>query len=325
MTDLRLAAIVSSFNRLNLLQQGLPSLYQSLEQCPFPSSIVVFEAGSTDGSREWLDEFIGQNRKIPLEVIGPAPGQDNSFSAGVNAACKYAKQKYPDVTHFFLFETDNWIANERPILLACQLLAGDDKLAAAGFTVRKFAGGEAGYGCSFPTLTEFVLGQHLTCILRLDAPGNPWQEFNGSRWRKCDVVFTSPLMVKSSAWEQSQGFDQNEFPFSDCDTDWCRRLKGGGWYLAVLETQDVVHDNRAQISEWSAKRAIQFHKARLKYLKRYFGGGVNMLKPLLFLRHCLEFLLVLFLVLLHKRPKAVLDVRGRLIASVFSDYCPDGQ
>jgi GT2 family glycosyltransferase len=320
MPDFQMTAIVSSFNRLTLLQSGLPSLYEALSQCPFSASIVVFDAGSTDGSQQWLEDYRRQNQKVAIDVIAPDPGDDTSFSAGVNTACRYAANKYPGLNYYLFFETDNWIQDKEPIVTAAALLQSEDKLAAVGFTVRKYSGADAGYGCSFPTAGQLLLGQHLTCIFRLDAPRCNWQTFGNIRWTTCDVVFTSPIVVRRIAWEQSHGFDQQTFPFSDCDTDWCWRLTRLGWRLAVLETNVVVHDNRQQISQWSNTRAVQFHRARLRLLAGQLGGWVYLLKPLLLIRHCLEYVLALVLVIIGKRPNAVLESRKRLIVSVLGNY-----
>jgi GT2 family glycosyltransferase len=320
MEEVHLAAIVSSFNRLDLMQLGLPTLYDALVTCPFKSVIVVFDAGSTDGSQIWLKEFATGHQAIPIEVICPSPGEDTSFSAGVNFACSYVASKYSELAFYLFFETDNWISGPEPLRLACQLLEKEKQLAAVGFTVAKHSGEKAGYGCSFPTPWQFVIGHHLTYLFHLDVPHPEWHEFEHRRWSACDVVFTSPLLVRREAWVQSKGFDQKMFPFSDCDTDWCWRLKKLGWQLAVLEIDGVVHDNKLQLSAWSAGRAVQFHRGRLRLLKRNYGDLVSLLKPILFVRHCLEYLYVLLLVILKRRPSSMLEARARLIASVFSDY-----
>ena len=96
-------------------------------------------------------------------------------------------------------------------------------------------------------------------------------------------------------WEKAGGFDVAAFPFSDCDLDWswrCRRMGLGG--QAVVRSDAVVHDNRAQASAWSDDRVIKFHRARLALLRRHRGWlGANLVKPTLFLRHALESALLL--------------------------------
>jgi GT2 family glycosyltransferase len=302
------------------MQSALYCLRQALSNCPYKAAIVVFDAGSTDGSREWLKQFAREDGNIGLDILEPLPNEDRSFSAGLNAACQYAQSKYPQVSYYFFYETDNQIASAEPIALAARLLEGTPKLAAVGFTVDKLSGEKAGYGASFPTISQFLLGQNLTCLWHLDAPKTNWQKFENIRWTTCDIVFTSPILVRRTAWEQSHGLDQKMFPFSDCDSDWAWRLAHLGWRLAVIEIDGVIHDNGEQLSEWSGKRAIHFHRGRLRLLKKQIGVWVNLIKPLLFLRHCLEYIWLLALVALKGRPTIALQNRQILIASVFNDY-----
>lgn len=321
MSIIKLVAIVNSFNRLSLLQLGFPSLVAALKSYPFSSAVVVFEAGSNDGSQDWLRQFCQQNVDIVIEVVYPSPGQDTSFSTGVNVACEYAVTKYPDLEWYFLFETDNWIANVEPILLATQLLKDQEKLAAAGFTVLKHSGHPTGYGCSFPTIWQFLIGQQLTYLLQLENPKHKeWKWFQNTRWTTCDVVYTSPLLVKRTAWEQTQGLDATVFPFSDCDIDWSWRLHKLGWQTAVLDVQGVVHDNKQELSSWSSTRVIHFHRARFQLLLRHVGKWVKWLKPVLLVRHSLEFLILLLLLFRLKYPKNSLKKRLILLKSVFNDY-----
>src|SRR5262249_34593297 len=121
-----------------------------------------------------------------------------------------------------------------------------------------------------------------------DPNDSTWQLSDGIRWRTCDVVFTSPLLIRREAWEQSHGFDAAAFPFSDGDLDWAWRCAGLGWKMAVIASDDVIHDNLERLSAWSANRVVDFHRSRLRLLKRHRGKHIALVKPLLFARHCLE-------------------------------------
>jgi GT2 family glycosyltransferase len=315
-----MAAVVSSFNRKNLLAIGMPALYAALRQCDFASVIIVYDAGSTDGSKEFVEAFATDSDKVSVELICAGIDEDSSFSAGVNQAARLAAGKFPELEYLMLFETDNWIAGPEPIWLACQLLSKQKRVAAVGFTVSNHEGTKIGYGTSFPKLWQFVLGQNLTYIFRLDTPRQIWTDFKGKRWTTCDVVFTSPILIRKTAWFESDGFDQIHFPFSDCDTDWSYRLSKLGWQLAVLDVDGVVHDNQQQLSAWSANRAKQFHQARYKLFRLRFGSFVDLLKPLLFLRHGFECVCLFILVALGKRHKSMLQARKKLLLTCFQGY-----
>jgi len=317
----RLVAILNSFNRVHLLRQALPSLAGALAECPFQTAIVAFEAGSTDGSLEWLAEYQKRVEAAPVEVLRPAAGADRSLSAGVNAAARYSLQKFPHLEWLFLFETDNLISGGAPMLAALEVLKNIPDLAAIGFTVKKRSGEGAGFGCSMPTVTQFVLGQQVTNWLRLDVPHiREWHENLGIRWAACDVVYTSPLLIRRSAWEEIGGPDVGSFPFCDTDVDWSWRAAENGWRMGVIETSMVVHDNQGVASEWSAARVVNFHRARLRLLAKHTRVPLGPVKMLLLCRHILELILtVLASPFLHD-PKSKLHKRRVLLKSVLRNY-----
>jgi GT2 family glycosyltransferase len=287
-TPVELVAIINSFNRRSLLERALTSLAEALRSERFGSAIVVFEAGSNDGSAEFLRSWSENHSSDNLIVIEAVEDQ-RSFSAGVNSACAAAISRFPNCRWLFLYETDNWLTNAEPLEQAISLLELEPQLAAAGFTVKQHDGRFFGYGMRFPTTLSFVLGQNLAAMCKLHAPNDSAPQTTGEiQWRTCDVVFTSPLLVRRQAWQQSDGFDAKNFPFSDTDLDWAWRCAKLGWKMAVIASDNVVHDNLQQLSAWSVNRVIDFHRNRFRLLKRHRGRYVALLKPLLFIRHALE-------------------------------------
>jgi len=210
--DVDLVAIINSFNRRSLLERALASLTESLRKAQFGSAIIVFEAGSTDGSAEFLNAWRENNPGDNLFVIGASAGR-SSFSDGVNAACAAAIARFPNRRWLFLYETDNCLRNVEPLEKAITLLNCKKEIAAAGFTVKQHDGKFFGYGMRFPSALSFALGQNVAALWHLHDPNDStWQETDKVRWRTCDVVFTSPLLIRREAWEQSGGFDASEFP-----------------------------------------------------------------------------------------------------------------
>lgn len=287
-----IAIIINSFNRLSLLKECLNALSSWIpnselkERC----AIIVYDAGSTDGSIDWLKAKSADTR-IPLNLIIPTPGDDTSFAAGLNIGVEFAAKKYPSLKYLLFYETDNQILEEKPVLEALQLLQTVNKIGACGFTVRKTDGSPAGVGQPFPKLLNFALGKNIVHYFQLEAISYKWITSSpGTRYSKVDVVYTSPLLVKKDAWDQTKGLDEKLFPFSDCDVDWAKRLKTSGWEMVVIETNAVIHDNQSSISAWSKSRAMQFHKGRLRYFKRHKPISVFLVWPVsLLIRHTIEY------------------------------------
>ena len=319
--QIELVAIVNSFNRRQLLERAIKSLTDSLRTARFRWAVVVFEANSDDGSAEYLKAWRENNPGDNFFVI-QASSEHHSFSDGVNEACAFAIARFPNCRWLFLYETDNYLMNIGPLEKAISLLELEPQLAAAGFTVKKYDGSFFGYGMRFPSTLSFALGQNLAGLYHLHAPNNSgWRTREGIRWRTFDVVFTSPLLVRRQAWKQSNGFDAANFPFSDSDLDWAWRCFRLGWKMAVIASEEVIHDNLEQLSAWSANRVLDFHRNRFRLLKRHRGKYVGLLKPILFLRHALEAMLLKRSSRLDPAATEKLAKRKQMVRTVWSDYC----
>jgi GT2 family glycosyltransferase len=316
-----LVAVINSYNRKALLERAITSLMEALRKAPFESAVLVFEAGSNDGSKEFLDEW---RRRYPgdrLVVVTP-PDERASFSDGVNSGCAAAIARFPSCRWLFLYETDNSLEQAEPLGQAISLLSDEPRLAAAGFTVKRHDESFAGYGMRFPSWFSLLAGPNLAGRWNLHGPNDSsWQVKKGIRWRLCDIVFTSPLVIRRQAWEQVGGFDATVFPFSDSDLDWAWRCQESGWGTAVIAAEGVVHDNLQQSSPGSAERVIDFHRSRLRLLKRHRKNRASILvKPILFLRHGLEAILLACRSFSDPRAKDKLAKRQQMLRSVWTDY-----
>ena len=78
-----LVAIINSFNRRSLSERAVTSLTGALRSARFGSAIIVFEAGSTDGSAEFLRTW-GENHPADNVMVIESGTDRRSFSDGVN-------------------------------------------------------------------------------------------------------------------------------------------------------------------------------------------------------------------------------------------------
>jgi GT2 family glycosyltransferase len=304
----RLIVCVQSFNRKDLLLEAIESLNHALHGFPNICHITVFDAGSTDGSREWLAEQQANPGRLPIRVVSAE--QPTSFAEGVNRIVHDAWVELGDDGLVLLFETDNTLSDSRALAAAINTLQAHPDVDAVGFTVIRHDRTPAGCGERFPTLLDFVIGQQLAFL----------RQGLMSRWRsekatppytatQIDVAYTSPLLVRLSAWNRVRGFDAREFPFSDCDVDLCWRLSKSGGRVMVISTDEVVHDNRGAPSAWSATRTYRFHQSRMKLLRQHRGPLANAIIPLLFIRHVVEGIALLPLVISGRRSLGAMKTR----------------
>jgi GT2 family glycosyltransferase len=327
-TPYTLGVVVNSFNRLTLLKTSLLALADWLPVSVFRNHhmVVIFDAGSTDGSLEWLASP-DSLPDLKYKVIVPSGSEESSFSAGVNRAVNYLKEEYPWIQFLLLYETDNLINEQAPVLQAIHLLQTQADLAACGFTVQKYDGTAAGVGQPFPTLLNFALGKRLVYWLQLEAITYRWKQISPNlEFSHVDVVYTSPLVVSMQSWQASGGFNAALFPFSDCDVDWARRLRSLGWKMGVIKTDGVIHDNRQQLSEWSSMRALNSHCARLQYFRLRNPFSIYLVWPFpLLLRHSLEWITATLIIRDPVRSKQLRTQYSRLMASCFARYSGAGK
>ena len=319
--SIELAVIINSFNRYALLSEALPSIVYALRQQLRPSIIVIFEAGSTDGSIELIHTYSKETCDIPIHCLTPSLERDRSFSSGCNYAVAFAHQQYPNLKYCLFYETDNLINNPSALTLAIQLLEKQENLAAVGFTVERCNNQKAGFGCRFPTIHSFIFGQQLTSLLKLgNMEISEWHDFQGTKWGISDVVYSSPLLIRHSMWQATHGMDATKFPFSDCDVDWCWSVYKRGYFVAVLDVPGIIHDNRTQISIWSANRVIDFHRARLRLLLKHYGYWVINFKYILWLRHLLEAIILLTKLFFSEYAQKSFKQRLILLKTVLNSY-----
>lgn len=322
MQKIELAVIINSFNRRDLLEKALASLLPALRAIQTKAAVLVFDAGSTDGSREFITSLSSECGDIQISLRTPEPPEAVSFADGCNQAAAAALAAHPGVKWLFFYETDNLLPNHQALREAISLLESEPRLAGAGFTVEKINGEKAGYGCAFPGMLGFILGQQLSARLHLDdMPLTNWKiTLGGSRWAACDVVYTSPLLVRAAAWRDAGPMDSKLFPFTDSDLDLCWGFHRKGWSMAVLDLPGVIHDNDATPSAWSGRRVLWFHQSRFRLLKKYRGTWVELLKPLLFVRHLAEWLALAPRAARPGPSRQSWQTRGTLLKRVFSGY-----
>ena len=325
MESIDIAIIINSLNRFALLQECLTVLEKWIPHSVFKGrcAVVVYEAGSTDGSIEWLQNG-AQTLSFSIEVILPHPKEDTSFAAGLNRGVAYAEAKFQALKYLIFYETDNQILCAESVSRALLQLTLQEKLGACGFTVRQLNGKPAGIGQPFPSLLNFALGKNIVHRLQLEAIPYRWEKRTAEiEFSEVDVVYTSPLVVKLAAWKESGGLDSEYFPFSDCDVDWARRLYNLGWRMGVIRSDDVIHDNQDALSTWSKSRAIQNNRGRLHYFQRHRPLGVFAVWPvLLILRHLIELIGVKLTVRDPNRRAKLSNQFLELLKSSFRKYEP---
>jgi GT2 family glycosyltransferase len=57
------------------------------------------------------------------------------------------------------------------------------------------------------------------------------------------------------------------------ELDWCRRCRDMGWEIHYLSLAQIVHHHKASAGQIAATSRIRFNRSKIRYFRKYFGGG----------------------------------------------------
>lgn len=305
--------LVSSYNRFSLLVEACNSVIAFMKKHE-GYGLLILDAGSTDGSIEHIKSIIQTNESI----YGLFENDYPSFSEGVNRMFLAIKTFFPEANFGLLFETDNLVLDDQPILDSLILMNRSEKIGAVGFTIQNLQGKTLIPGSTFIKTIATILGLQLSDKLRIERIKlTHWQLCESFQWQWYEVLYTSPLLVRIKAWEETGGMDAKNFPFAESDVHWAWKLFKKGYRQAIINCTGIIHDNRSSFSNWSSKRVYEVHKRRLLYIKLVKGQVVAMMiMPFIAFRHIFEAAYFLFL----KKDKERFRARYQMIFRVFQHY-----
>lgn len=283
--------LINSFNRLTLLEKSIESVIPFCESNDAIFHIHIIDAGSTDGSLEFIELMAIRYTFITYEIF-----QGASFSQGCNQGIRTIQHLLPEVDALILFETDNFLTSVAPVLTALQLIRSDKSIGSIGFSVKTFSGHPVLPGSTFLKPIATVLGLKLSHYLKIEKIKENYNiNFYNYFFQKFQVIYTSPLVISLDVWNNIGGMDEELFPFCECDSDLAFRMYKKGYKSYVMKCNGVIHDNLNTQSTWSEKRVFDLSRARLAYMKKHNGLILSyILRPLLCLRHFVESIYFLF-------------------------------
>lgn len=121
-------------------------------------------------------------------------------------------------------------------------------------------------------------------------------ESGGNGTRPVGWVQSSAMMVRREAARLVGWLDPEFFVYSD-ETDFCKRLGDAGWrILYVPAAKAIHHDQLAQDASGAARRIVEYHRNRDRYLRKHLGPlRAFLLRPLLAWPYLLRSAAALFL------------------------------
>ena len=258
---MHISAVILSYNSGKTLERCLNDLCSALATIGGESEVFVVDNGSSDRSREILDQ---QQEQFP-GVIKPILFDENTGTTfSRNAALRKASGDY-----ILVLDSDAYVDPD-----ALERLTGYlDKNRDTGLAVPRLFWGSGRYQLScdvFPTLLHKL--RRFLFLRKMEAGDDSLSVANEPT--HVDYAISACWMIRRDAFEKTGLFDEKIF-YSPEDVDYCLRIWEAGYRITYVPDAEVVHDAQ-ELSR--GFRLSRFHLSHLKgliYLQRkhrYFWG-----------------------------------------------------
>lgn len=207
--------------------------------------VIVVDNGSTDDS-------VARIRAAYPEVLLLETGENLGFSGGCNVGMRHALGSGAD----YVWLLNNDTEADRNALSAMVALAESD----------------AGLGAIGSLL------YYMDSPETLQAWGGGWISFMTGRARhhrgpvatsKLHYLTAASLLIRRSALEAVGLLDEENFFMYWEDTDFCLRLRAGGWKLAVSTESIILHRESASTGKGSPLMNYYFNESAVRFMRRH--------------------------------------------------------
>jgi len=231
---------VINWNRLEMLKRCLASLRKNDGGAEF--ALLVNDAGSNDGSREWLgDARYGRLLFDPMPQPNCWPSY--SYAQAVNRCARFLFKEYPSIRYFYTLNNDNYV--HPGWLRACLDTFGrDEKIGHVGSKV--IFGPAKGPPLAHTTQSAgaFFLRAFRDWQTRSAFIGKPitLPEANV----EYDVDYSGFGMYRRDLFEQFGGLCEDYPPIYWDDPDWGFTLWTHGYRVVYCPGSEIVHDHLSE-------------------------------------------------------------------------------
>ncbi len=249
-----LSVTIVSWNTKDFLVRCLESVRQTVKG--MEAEVFVVDNGSTDGSGVAVRERFPEVGLIENPMnLGFARANNQAMS---RAAAKYLLLLNPDTR-----------VKEEAIKRLISFMEAHSEVGIAGGQLLNSDGSKQNSIANFPSLATELLNKNL---LRWLFPNRfPGKERNYSEPIEVDSVIGAGMMVRRETTEQVGLLDEEYFLFLE-ETDWCYRMKKGGWKIYYVPQAEIYHF-QGRSAEREKKRArVEYYRSRYLFFKKNRGS-----------------------------------------------------
>jgi GT2 family glycosyltransferase len=205
---------------------------------------LVIDNGSTDDSLQRI------RTKFPrVEII--ELGRNLGFAAGCNAGIRLALGRGAE--YIWLLNNDT-LVDPKALRAMVDRAEADPKIGAVGSVI---------YFMEEPQRLQAWGGGYVSFWL-----GGSRRFVNPVNDEKLQYITGTSLLLRRSALEMVGLLDEGFFMYWE-DTDYCFRLRGSGWSLAVAEKSKLWHKESASVTNRSARKDTLSFRSAVRFFERY--------------------------------------------------------
>lgn len=280
---------IVSWNRADLLEQCLQSIYETDQDATF--EVIVVDNASADSSPDMVSRLFPQ-----VQILVNA--DNRGFGRANNQAIEIGRGRY------FLILNPDTLLMDRTLDQMIAFL--EDHPRAAVVTGKVYESNsldEVRISYDYRDLTPgFLFRNDLATVggLHRIFPGNDriagwvWGGSDPEIAQRVSQVTGAFMGVRREAIDEVGMFDERYFLYME-ETDWCRRFRQAGWEIHYTPDSAIVHISEGSSQLRTDRNQLYYNSIKL-YLHKHFGWSGRLMyqcqENLLFgpLRHVRRFL-----------------------------------
>ncbi len=245
-------AIVVSHNSRETIESAVRSALRSAG--PHTIQVIVVDNESTDGTADFVQETFPEVTLIRSENIG--------FAGGNNVGLELAKGRY-----ILLLNPDAELCG-RGLEECIDYMNLNDDIGILGCRVIHSNDGDHPNVFRCPTLRKLAYAILVSDTRMRRSPRftDPYYaQLEPDRPSDVDVVVGCFMLARRSAVAQVGGMDERFFLYSE-ESEWCHRMREGGWRVCYFPGATVRHVGGASTSADPLAAAVELTKSQILFL-----------------------------------------------------------
>jgi GT2 family glycosyltransferase len=246
----RFSFVIASFNNRDILAPCFKSIADNLKAGDY--EIVLSDNGSVDGSIDFIKENYPSTRIIEN-------GTNLGFAAAINKGIKISEGKYIvlmntdiELTPNVMYKISEYMDKNPDVGICTGGLIGPDGKPQNSVAV-------------FPGIVTEVFNKS---ILKLLFPKKyPGKVDNVNSPIDVDSIIGAVMVVRKSAIEKIGALDERFFFYME-ETDWCLRMKRGGYRVSILPDAKIVHHLGKTAKKYPIRSKIEYFISSISYMKK---------------------------------------------------------